>query len=566
MTRDISDRAENAQQYDELQALNLTLEDRVAERTEAAESRALQLAASNRELERTAEDLRSTEEQLLEAIKEANSANEAKSQFLATMSHEIRTPMNGILGMTDLLLRSSVTHQQESCLKVVKQSGATLLTLLNDILDLSKIEAGKMELESIEFDIREVVENSVRLIAAAAFKKNLDVICEIDNNLPQLAVGDPGRIRQILTNLIGNAVKFTSEGQIHVSVRPVDGGVEFNVTDTGIGISTDKQGLIFDAFKQSDSSTTRQFGGTGLGLSIGRTLVEMMGGRIAVESEPGVGSRFYFHVPFEEMKASQFAFSVDELRGLVAAVVCRNPTAMRARSLMMECLGLSVMSFDSVKELQDDLDCFDVVLIEEHDVDAWKQFKLTKSRVLVLSQTISPLTDDLLQVTTPPVLDELGNAIQILTGVKSGNRSSAKPSVDAVDTGCRILLADDSIVNQEVAAGLLGHAGHTVVVANNGQEAFDAFDEQEFDLILMDIEMPEVDGLEATRMIRAHERGATIPVVAMSAHAILEKEEACYDAGIDSYIAKPFDPDQLLNTISELVSRKSATQGLRDDS
>jgi len=557
---------ENAQQYDELQALNLTLEDRVAERTEAAESRALQLAASNRELERTAEDLRSTEEQLLEAIKEANSANEAKSQFLATMSHEIRTPMNGILGMTDLLLRSSVTHQQESCLKVVKQSGATLLTLLNDILDLSKIEAGKMELESIEFDIREVVENSVRLIAAAAFKKNLDVICEIDNNLPQLAIGDPGRIRQILTNLIGNAVKFTSEGQIHVSVRPVDGGVEFNVTDTGIGISTDKQGLIFDAFKQSDSSTTRQFGGTGLGLSICRTLVEMMGGRIAVESEPGVGSRFYFHVPFEEMKASQFAFSVDELRGLVAAVVCRNPTARRARSLMMECLGLSVMSFDSVKELQDDLDCFDVVLIEEHDVDAWKQFKLTKSRVLVLSQTISPLTDDLLQVTTPPVLDELGNAIQILTGVKSGNRSSAKPSVDAVDTGCRILLADDSIVNQEVAAGLLGHAGHTVVVANNGQEAFDAFDEQEFDLILMDIEMPEVDGLEATRMIRAHERGATIPVVAMSAHAILEKEEACYDAGIDSYIAKPFDPDQLLNTISELVSRKSATQGLRDDS
>ncbi len=553
---------ENAQQYDELQTLNLTLEDRVAERTEAAEARARELAVSNQELERTANDLRSTEEQLREAIKEANSANEAKSRFLATMSHEIRTPMNGILGMTDLLMRSSVTHQQASCLKVVKQSGDTLLTLLNDILDLSKIEAGKMELENIEFELRDVVENSVRLLATSAQTKNLEVICEIDNNLPKIATGDPGRIRQVLTNLIGNAVKFTSEGEIHVAARCMDDSIEFSVRDTGIGIPEDKQDLIFDAFKQSDSSTTRQFGGTGLGLSICRTLVEMMGGKIGVESVDGRGSTFKFNIPFSETKSSQFALGIDELRGLVGAVVSKSEAAAKSRALALECLGLSVMCFDTFYDLHESgLDCFDVVLIEEDLIENWMQRNLDTSNVITLSQKINPMDGEIVEVTKPPVLDELGRAVQILLGSEP---LSTAPATDITKdvVGCRILLADDSIVNQEVASGLLEHSGHSVAIANNGLEAVELFRSQDFDLILMDIEMPEVDGLEATRRIRdlesETEGSKEIPIVAMSAHAVMEKEAACFDAGIDAYIAKPFDPDQLLGTIAELTSKERA--------
>ena len=537
---------ENARQYDELQSLNLTLEDRVADRTEAAEARAQELAASNAELERT-------EEQLREAIRDANDANVAKSQFLATMSHEIRTPMNGILGMTDLLKRSPVTPQQENCLKVIKKSGAALLTLLNDILDFSKIEAGKMELEHVEFDVREVIEHSVSLLATSAHQKGLDVICEIDSNVPRNLVGDPGRLRQVLTNLIGNAIKFTSVGEVHIGTRAEEDSLELFVRDTGIGIPVENQQLIFDAFRQSDSSTTRKFGGSGLGLSICRTFVEMMGGDLLLESEVGRGSTFRVRIPADTTGPDQTSLGDDELCGLIAAVVTGHDDARRSRTQLLECLGLSVMQFSSLDDLQqEDVDYFDVVVIDESRLDQWQRMRGGRGRVIVLSQTIRSLDQELVEVTTPPTLNDMSRAVRMSLGMKTEVVRAPEAS-ETEKCSCRILVADDSIVNQEVAAGLLEHAGHSVTVVSNGREAIEAFGEGQFDLILMDIEMPEVDGLEATTTIRAMP-GGDLPIIAASAHAAGEKSEACEQAGISAYIAKPFDPSCLLATIDDFVN------------
>ena len=548
---------ENADSFLQLQELNATLEDRVAERTKALEERAFELSLSNRELEKTASDLRSTEEQLRDAIVEANAANEAKSRFLATMSHEFRTPMNGILGMTELLQRSEPTDRQAYYLDVVKQSGESLLMLLNDVLDLSKIEAGEMELEHIPFTLRDVAENAIQLLATAAHDKDIEIYCDIAHDTPNRVLGDPNRLRQVLTNLIGNAIKFTHEGEVRVLLRRDGNGVRFEVTDTGIGIPAEKQVVIFEAFKQSDSSTTREYGGTGLGLSICRDLIRMMGGNLDLDSKENVGSTFHFSLPLEVSENQLVDHVVDELSSLTGAIVCENSSAAKAYATTLELLGLNILTFSDVAELDDeDVAAFDLMIVDEFDPSEWARRGWSQKNVINITKRLDR-AEGVSQISKPVTLQA---ARRVLREVLSSEACRGPGDNTQNDqTGTRILLADDSPVNLEVAKGLLEHAGHTVDTADNGRDAVEAFQAGDYALVLMDLEMPEMDGFEATREIRSLRNGGTIPIIAMSAHDALEQQAVCDDAGFDAYLAKPFDPDELLKLIDR-ATRNNASE------
>ncbi|MHB8969842.1 MAG: ATP-binding protein [Pirellulaceae bacterium] len=468
---------ENAEGFQQLQRLNETLEQRVADRTAAAEMRTQQLAQTNDELERIAHELLMTEEHLREAMQAAEAANLAKSQFLATMSHEIRTPMNGVIGMTELARQTALNSQQRDYLLTLSQSADSLMHLLNDILDISKIEAGKMDLECTPMVIRDVVLDAVRSWMAPAAQKGLEILCQIAPAVPAELMGDAGRLRQIVVNLVGNATKFTPQGEIVVDVsldQLSSGSVQlhFSVQDTGIGIPAAKQTRIFESFSQADVSTTRRFGGTGLGLAISAQLVNLMGGRIWVDSQEGRGSTFHF--------TAQFALPPD--------------------SPLSHCLAPPAKS----REL-------DGVL---HDV--WKT--------------------------------EIARA--------TGRPSAAKASLPCPRT---VLLAEDCLVNQEVAVGLLELQGHSVYVVSNGREAIDAARQQAFDIVLMDVEMPELDGLQATRRIRELEKdlGRHTPIVAMTAHAVTDFQQKCLEAGMDDYITKPIDPQKLARIMAAVIPHRN---------
>src|SRR5271157_2085735 len=528
-----------------------------------------QTVVIRRQLERTAS--------LMEA---AESANRAKSEFLANMSHEIRTPMNGVMGMIDLALHTQPTPEQADYLQTAHKSANSLLSVINDILDFSKIEAGKLEMDAADFDLSGLIEETVRTFALRAAEKGIELTCEVPPDVPERVNADSARLRQVIVNLLGNALKFTEQGEVAVSVS-AEGRAGENVTlhfivaDTGIGIPIEKQELIFDAFAQEDGSMSRRYGGTGLGLAISSKLVRMMGGRIWVESETAKGSRFHFTAEVRTAPASGGGTAgIESLQGVPVLVVDRHASNRRSLAETLSGWGMkasvsadgaaALAEFDRAEQAGQ---AFKLVLADSQI--ARLSGGLSCPIVMMLSYPEQQNGPDLLRqrgvaacLTKPIRRAELKAALLAALGGPSASIAPAAAS-PAGETAAhspppgqplRILLAEDNAINQRVARVLLERRGHTVTVAANGREAVQLAGEREFDLILMDVQMPEMDGLEATMALRAREAGAgrRLPIVAMTAHAMKGDAERCLEAGMDAYISKPIKPELLFAAIGKV--------------